>query len=98
MIAWTKAARLAAFIIVQPDAAGVIRPGPASWYGVAQALLGERFGGRMMSQFTLAAVVVTVLLVGDGVGLAKGRAVALSAPGSPLSNGRSVKQLLQFPG
>jgi hypothetical protein len=46
---------------------------------------------------TAGAVVVAVLLVGDGVGLAEGLAVALSASGSPLSNGRSLKQLLQFP-
>jgi hypothetical protein len=52
--------------MVQPDCAGVIPPGPVSWYAVARPLADSGFAGTMMSQLTLAAVVVA-LLVAVGV-------------------------------
>src|ERR1700722_5880102 len=54
--------------MVQPDCAGVIPPGPVSWYGVASPCADSGFAGTMMSQLTLAAVVVAVLVVADAVG------------------------------
>jgi pimeloyl-ACP methyl ester carboxylesterase len=60
--------------MVQPDCAGVIPPGPVSWYGVASPCADSGFAGTTMSQSTLAAVVVAVLAA-DGVALAA--AVAL---------------------
>jgi hypothetical protein len=82
MVAWTNAPRLAALAMVQPDAAGVIPPGPVSWYGVASPAADSGSAGTMMSQLTLAAVVVAgavVLVVADGVALADvhGAAVAV---------------------
>ena len=56
MVAWTNAPRLTALVIVQPDAAGVVPPGPVSWYGVARPCALSGFAGTMMSQLTLAAV------------------------------------------
>src|ERR1700722_12636893 len=54
--------------MVQPDCAGVIPPGPVSWYGVASPCADSGFAGTMMSQLTLAAVVVAVPVVADAVG------------------------------
>jgi hypothetical protein len=54
--------------MVQPDCAAVIPPGPVSWYGVASPWADSGFAGTMMSQLTLAAVVVAVLVVADAVG------------------------------
>jgi hypothetical protein len=48
--------------MVQPDCAGVIPFGPVSWYGVASPCADSGFAGTMMSQLTLAAVVVAVLV------------------------------------
>jgi hypothetical protein len=53
---------------LQPDCAGVIPFGPVSWYGVARPCADSGFAGTMMSQLTLAAVVVAVLVVADAVG------------------------------
>ena len=55
MVAWTNAPRLAALVIVQPDAAGDVPSGPVSWYGVARPRALSGFAGTMMSQLTLAA-------------------------------------------
>ncbi|HSZ28551.1 MAG TPA: hypothetical protein VK784_02190, partial [Pseudonocardiaceae bacterium] len=56
-------------VMVQPDCAGVIPSGPVSWYAVASPCADSGFAGTMMSQLTLAAVVVVaVLVVPDGVG------------------------------
>jgi hypothetical protein len=55
--------------MVQPDCAGVIPPGPVSWYGVDRPFADSGFAGTMMSQLTLAAAVVAVC-VADGVALA----------------------------
>jgi hypothetical protein len=55
--------------MVQPDAAGVIPFGPVSWYGVARPCADSGFAGTMMLQLTLAAVVVVVVAVADGVAL-----------------------------
>jgi hypothetical protein len=54
--------------MVQPDCAAVIPFGPVSWYGVASPWADSGFAGTMMSQLTLAAVVVAVLVVADAVG------------------------------
>jgi hypothetical protein len=54
--------------MVQPDCAGLIPSGPVSWYGVARPCADSGFAGTMMSQLTLAAVVVAVLVVADAVG------------------------------
>jgi hypothetical protein len=54
--------------MVQPDCAGVIPFGPVSWYGVASPCADSGFAGTMMSQLTLAAVVVMVPVVADVVG------------------------------
>jgi hypothetical protein len=54
--------------MVQPDCAGLIPFGPVSWYGVARPCADSGFAGTMMSQLTLAAVVVAVLVVADAVG------------------------------
>jgi hypothetical protein len=57
--------------MVQPDCAGVIPPGPVSWYGVARPCAESGSAGTMMSQLTLAAVVVAVwvaLAVADVLG------------------------------
>ena len=69
MVAWTNAPRLAALVIVQPDAAGVVPSGPVSWYGVARPFALSGFAGTMMLQLTLAAVAA-----------AAAGAVALAAP------------------
>jgi hypothetical protein len=53
--------------MVQPDCAAVIPFGPVSWYGVASPWADSGFAGTTMSQLTLAAVVVAVL-VADPVG------------------------------
>jgi hypothetical protein len=63
--------------MVQPDCAGVIPPGPVSWYGVARPFADSGFAGTMMSQLTLAAVVVTVLVdVALALAVALGHGVA----------------------
>jgi hypothetical protein len=54
--------------MVQPDCAADIPFGPVSWYGVASPAADSGFAGTMMSQLTLAAVVVAVLVVADAVG------------------------------
>jgi hypothetical protein len=54
--------------MVQPDCAADIPFGPVSWYGVASPVADSGFAGTMMSQLTLAAVVVAVLVVADAVG------------------------------
>jgi hypothetical protein len=72
--------------MVQPDCAGVIPPGPVSWYGVARPCADSGFAGTMMSQLTLAAVVVAVPVVvvalGHGVADAVlvGVAVVVAVP------------------
>jgi hypothetical protein len=53
--------------MVQPDCAADIPFGPVSWYGVASPAADSGFAGTMMSQLTLAAVVV-VPVVADVVG------------------------------
>ena len=53
---------------MQPDAAGVVPPGPVSWYGVARPCALSGFAGTMMSQLTLA------------VAAAAAGAVAVAAP------------------
>ena len=64
MVAWTNAPRLAALVIVQPDAAGVVPSGPVSWYGVARPCALSGFAGTMMSQLTLAAAAAAGAAVG----------------------------------
>jgi len=54
--------------MVQPDCAGVIPFGPVSWYGVARPFADSGFAGTMMSQLTLAAVVVAVPVVAVALG------------------------------
>lgn len=57
-------------LMVQPDCAGLIPPGPVSWYGVASPCADSGFAGTMMSQLTLAVVAVAVLVavvLGHGV-------------------------------
>ena len=54
--------------MVQPDCAGLIPFGPVSWYGVDSPVADSGFAGTMMSQLTLAAVVVAVPVVVDAVG------------------------------
>ena len=68
IVAWTNAPRLAALAMVQPDCAGVIPSGPVSWYGVARPRADSGFAGTMMSQLTLAAVVVAVPVVAVALG------------------------------
>src|ERR1700761_1293587 len=58
-----------ALAIVQPESSADIPSGPVSWYGVARPFADSGFAGTMMSQLTLAAVVVAVL-VADGATLA----------------------------
>src|ERR1700684_2052205 len=52
MVAWTNAPRLAALVMVQPDASGVIPSGPVSWYAVARPFAVSGWAGTMMSQLT----------------------------------------------
>jgi hypothetical protein len=54
MVAWTKAPRLAALAMVQPDAAGVSPFGPVSCHGVESPVALSGSAGTMMSQLTLA--------------------------------------------
>ena len=71
IVAWTKAPRLAALVIVQPDCSGVIPPVPVSWYGVARPVALSGFAGTMMSQLTFAAVVVAGVVLLEAEGLAE---------------------------
>jgi hypothetical protein len=69
--------------MVQPDCAGVIPSGPVSWYAVARPLADSGFAGTMMSQLTLAAVVVAMLVddaLGHGAADAELAGAALAAP------------------
>jgi hypothetical protein len=69
--------------MVQPDCAGVIPFGPVSWYGVARPCADSGFAGTMMSQLTLAVVVVAVLVavaLGHGVTDAELIGVAVAVP------------------
>jgi hypothetical protein len=81
IVACTKAPRAAAFVIVHPDAAGVMPLGPVSWYGVARPCALSGLAGTTMLQFTFvvaaAAVAVAVAVaVGQIVGAADAVAVA----------------------
>ena len=78
MVAWTNAPRLAALVIVQPDAAGVVPSGPVSWYGVARPRALSGFAGTMMSQLTLAAAAAAT---------AGAAAVAVPDGAAPLADG-----------
>jgi hypothetical protein len=70
-VACTKAPRLAALAMVQPDAAGVIPPVPVSCHGVASPAALSGFAGTMRLQLTLATatgVVAVALADADAVG------------------------------
>lgn len=82
-MACTKAPRAPAFVIVQPDWAGVMPLGPVSWYGVARPCALSGLAWTMMLQFTFAAAAVAVavgvavaVVVGQIVGVADAVAVA----------------------
>ena len=79
MVAWTNAPRLAALVIVQPDAAGEVPSGPVSWYGVARPLALSGFAGTMMSQLTLAAAAAAAAAAAVVVGAADAAATAPEA-------------------
>ena|SRR3984885_14456182 len=72
MVAWTKAPRLAALAMVQPDAAGVSPFGPVSCHGVESPVALSGSAGTMMSQLTLATAAGAV-----AVGLADAEADAV---------------------
>lgn len=70
IVAWTNAPRAPALAMVQPDWSALIPSEPVSWYGVASPWADSGFAGTIMSQLTLAAVVVAVLVdvaLGHGV-------------------------------
>jgi hypothetical protein len=73
MVAWTKAPRLAALAMVQPDAAGVSPFGPVSCHGVESPVALSGSAGTMMSQLTLATAAGAV-----AVGLADADADAVA--------------------
>src|SRR6266851_386152 len=79
MVAWTNAPRLAALVIMQPDAAGVCPFGPVSWYGVARPSALSGFDGTMMSQLTLAAAAAAATGA-VAVAAADGAAIAEALP------------------
>ncbi len=80
MVAWTNAPRLTALVIVQPDAAGVVPPGPVSCHGVARPCALSGFAGTMMSQFTLAAAAACAGAAGvDALGEALEQGAAADA-------------------
>jgi hypothetical protein len=60
--------------MVQPDCSGLIPSGPVSTYGVARPFAVNGFAGTTMSQLTLAAVVVAVLVDDGSLALAEGLA------------------------
>src|SRR5712691_7342650 len=53
MVAWTNAPRLAALVMVQPEFAADVPPGPVSWYGVARPRALSGLAGTTMSQLGL---------------------------------------------
>src|ERR1035438_4404259 len=77
MVAWTKAPRLAALAMVQPDAAGVIPFGPVSCHGVARPAALSGSAGTMMLQFTLATATGAVA-VADALAETVGHGVAVA--------------------
>ena len=78
MVAWTNAPRLAALVMVQPDAVGVIPSGPVSWYAVARPFAVSGCAGTTMSQLTFAVAGGASLPVAEGVGVADGLADGLA--------------------
>src|SRR5450755_558137 len=77
MVAWTNAPRLAALVMVQPDAAGDSPFGPVSWYGVARPFALSGAAGTTMSQLTLAAFATAGAVVAGAEAEAEGLAEAL---------------------
>src|SRR5258708_40050302 len=69
IVAWTKAPRLAALAIVQPDCCGVMPFDPVSWYGVASPWAVSGLAGTTSEQLTLAAAAAAGA-VADAGGLA----------------------------
>jgi hypothetical protein len=77
IVACTKAPRFAELAVVQPDAAGVIPPGPVNCHGVASPAALSGSAGTIMSQLTFAAATGAVA-VALGVALGHGVATAVA--------------------
>src|SRR5580692_8497391 len=76
--------------MVHPDCSALIPSGPVSTYGVARPFAVNVFAGTMMSQLTLAAVVVAVLVDDGSLALAEGLAPAPNAAGLAVVESLSV--------